>query len=138
MQAANYESQAAPAAALIGQLKTEKEALVKKAEMGIRRIQMIIASQRERLHKKLKDNVATIWEWWTKQTTKLQLLRADVENRKKSGDFFYKMDQESIITIQEELADDFEAMDQEQTEGIRRLLAKFKDDQLEMTLQLEA
>ena len=48
------------------------------------------------------------------------------------------MDQESIITIREELTEDFEAMAQEQTEGIRQLLTKFEDDQLEMTLQLEA
>ena len=32
----------------------------------------------------------------------------------------------------------FEAMVQEQTEEINRLLAEFEDDQLDMTLQLEA
>mgnify|MGYP006889220177 CR=1 FL=1 len=48
------------------------------------------------------------------------------------------MGQECIITIREELAEDFEAMAQEQTQWIHRLLAEFEDDQLEMTLQLEA
>ena len=48
------------------------------------------------------------------------------------------MNQESIITIREELTEDFEAMAQEQITGIRRLLEEFEDDQLDMTLQLEA
>ena len=48
------------------------------------------------------------------------------------------MNQESIITIWEELTEDFEAMAQEQIGGIRSLLEEFEDNQLEMTLQLEA
>ena len=86
------------------------------------------------MHQKLEENVAAIWARWVKQAGELQLLHDDVENRKKAGDFFYKMDQESIITIREELTEDFEAMAQEQTKGIRRLLTEFEDDQLDMTL----
>ena len=80
----------------------------------------------------------TVWEQWSKQAAELQLLHAAVENRKKAGDYFYKMDQESIITIRGESTEDFEAMAQEQITGIRRLLEEFEDDQLDMTLQLEA
>ena len=69
--------------------------------------------RRERLHQKFEENVAAIWARWVKQAGELQLLHDDVENRKKAGDFFYKMDQESIITIWEELTEDFEAMAQE-------------------------
>ena len=50
---------------------------------------------------------ATIWNQWSQQAVELQILRADVENRKKVGNNFYKMDEESIITIREELSDDF-------------------------------
>ena len=65
-----------------------------------------------------------------KQTTKLQLLRADAENRKKVGDNFYKMDEESIVTIQEELSNDFYALAETQLEVVRKLLDGFEDDQL--------
>ena len=77
-------------------------------------------------------------ERWSKQAVKLQLLRADVENRKRDVDYFCKMDQESNIIIREELMEDFKAMAKEKTARIRRLLEEFKDDQLDMTLQLEA
>mgnify|MGYP000040538715 CR=1 FL=1 len=83
------------------------------------------------MHKKLEENVAA------KQATELQLILTDVENRK-TVHFFHKRGQECIITIREELVEDFEVMTQEQTEGIRRLLAEFEDDQLEMTLRQEA
>ena len=79
-----------------------------------------------------------MWEQWSKQAVELQLLYADVENRKRVREFFYKMDQESIITIREELTEDFEAMAKEQTDRFRRLLEELEDDQISMTLQLEA
>ena len=68
----------------------------------------------------------------------LQILHADAENRKKSGDNLYKMNQESIITIQEELLENMYAMAQVQIYGIRKLLEEFEDDQLQVTLELEA
>ena len=91
-------------------LKKEKEAMAEKVEMDIRRIRIIIRGWRERLHKRLEENTAAIWGRWSKQVAKLQLLCADAENQKKAGDFFYKMDQESIITIREELTEDFEVV----------------------------
>ena len=48
------------------------------------------------------------------------------------------MDQESIITIQEELSKDFYAMTQVQIDGVQRLLEEFEDDQQQVTLELEA
>ena len=110
--------------ALIGKLKKEKEAIAEKGEMGIRRIRLIIIGWRERLHKKLEENVAA------KQATELQLIITDVENRK---NFSTKW-----IKNRKNWGKDFEAMGQEQTTGIRRLLEEFDDDQLDMTLQLEA
>ena len=44
---------------------------------------------------------------WLQQAAELQTLRAHAENRKKVGDNFYKMDEESFVTIREELSDDF-------------------------------
>ena len=53
-----------------------------------------------------------VWEQLSKQVAALQILHVDAENRKKSGNNVYKMDQDNIITIQEELSDDFYAMAQ--------------------------
>ena len=100
--------------ALIGKLKKEKEAIAEKGEMGIRRIRLIIIGRREQLHKKLEENVAVIWARWSKPVAELHYSAS----MKKTGDFFYEMDQESITTIWEELNEDFEAMAKEQTEGI--------------------
>ena len=46
------------------------------------------------------------------------MLRADAENRQKEGDEFYKMYTESIITIREELSDDFLSLAEEQLAAV--------------------
>ena len=51
-------------------------------------------------------------------------MHADVENKAKYRDNFYKMDEASIITIRDDLLEDFQAMAQVQTDEI------FEDDQL--------
>ena len=53
------------------------------------------------MQEKLEECLAAIWKEWSSQAAELQVLRADVENWAKAGDNFYKMDEESIITIQE-------------------------------------
>ena len=72
------------------------------------------------MQEKLEECLAAIWKEWSSQAAELQVLRADVENWAKAGDNFYKMYEESIITIQEELAEDFQAMAQVQTAEIQR------------------
>ena len=47
------------------------------------------------------------------------------------------MDEESIVTIQEELSDDFYALAVTQLEFFWKLLHGFEDDQLQVQLQLE-
>ena len=69
-----------------------------------------------------------------KQAVEHQIVRADAENWKKADDNFYKMDEESIVTIQEELSDDFYALVKTQLEAVRKLLDGFEDDQLQLHL----
>ena len=64
--------------------------------------------------------------------------RSQCRKHKEAKAYFYKMDEESIITVRAKLTENFEAMAQEQTAGNRRELEEFEDDQLDMTLQLEA
>ena len=106
----DYEVQATVAATLIKHLKKEKEATEDQVKMGIKHIWMIVGVWRDRMKTKIDDCSVAVWNQWSKQAAKLQVLRIDAENRKKAGDNFYKMDEESIITIQEELSNDFYVM----------------------------
>ena len=76
---------------------------------------------------KIKNCSVTVWNHWPKQAGALSS-HGDVENRKKVGDNFYKMDEESIITIQEELSDDFYALTETQLEVVQKLIDGFGDD----------
>ena len=71
------------------------------------------------------------------QAVELQTLWADAENRKKAGDKFYKMDEESIVTIQEELSDEFFALAKGHLEEVWGLVETLDDGQLDTQLQLE-
>ena len=55
----------------------------------------------------------------------------------KTCDKFYKMDKESIITIWEELSEDFFALVEEHLREIRGLVERLDDRQLETQLELE-
>ena len=59
-------------------------------------------------------------------------MRADAENRQKDGDNFYKLDAESVVTIREELSDDFLSLAGEQLVAVGRLV-----EQLDTQLQFE-
>ena len=65
-------------------------------------------------------------------------VRFDAENRKKTSDNFYTMDEESMITIREEFSVDFYVLAEVQIDAVRKLLEQFEDDQLQATLELEA
>ena len=78
-----------------------------------------------------------IWREWSEKAAKRQVFRADAENREKSREHFYKIDEKNLITIRKELSEDFYAMAQMQTDEVWKLL-EFEDDQLQLTLELEA
>ena len=78
-----------------------------------------------------------MWKEWSQQAAKLQTLRANAENQKKAGDQFYKMDEESIVTIREELSEDFFSMIESLLGTILGLVERLDDDQFGTQLQLE-
>ena len=75
------------------------------------------------------------WSKWEKQTTELHILQADAENWRKEGDEFYKMDAESMVTLREELADDFLSLADEQLAVVWRLVEQLDDDEWERRRQ---
>ena len=82
----------------------------------------------------IDDYSVELWMQWSQQAAELQTLRADAENRKKVGDNFYKMDEESIVTIREELSDDFFSLAELHLGAVRRLVERLDDDQLDTQL----
>ena len=80
---------------------------------GVDRIRLIISAWRDRAQASINECTEKVWKEWSQQAAELQTLRANAENQKKAGDKFYKMDEESIITIREELSEDFFALAEE-------------------------
>ena len=74
------------------------------------------------------------WKTWSTQATELQLLRADHENRKKHGPRFFKIDETSINTVREELANDIYELIAQHKEEINKTLDKFEDKQITTTV----
>ena len=89
------------------------------------------------MKEKLEECLVAIWKEWLVHAVELQVFFVDAENRAKSEEIFYKMDEESIITIREELSKDFQAMAKVQTDEIRKILEECEDDQLQLILDLE-
>ena len=106
-QVIEYESQAQVVAAVITRLKGEKQEAEESAKLGVDRIRHIMSAWQDRTSTRINACSARLWKEWSQQAVELQTFREDAENRKKAGDNFYKMDEESIVTIREELSDDF-------------------------------
>ena len=92
---------------------------------------------RDRTRASINDCSEKLWKEWSQQAAELQTLQANVENRRKAGDKFYKMDEESIIIIKEELSEAFFSLAKAHLGAVRGLVEKLDEDQLETRLQLE-
>ena len=107
------------------------------ANAGVDRIRLIMSAWRDRAQTSINECSEKVWKEWAQQAAELQTLWADAENRMKTGDRFYKMDEESIVTIREELSEDFFALAEEHLKEIRGLVEILDDGQLETQLELE-
>ena len=96
-----------------------------------------MSAWRDRTRTNINECSEKVWKEWSHQATELQTLRDDVENRKKEGDKFYKMDEESIVTIREELSEDFFSLAESHLREVRGLVEMLDDGLLDAQLQLE-
>ena len=122
---------------IIIRLRKEKQEAHRRTQLGVDRIQHIISAWRNRAQTSINESSEKVKKEWSHQAVELQTLWADVENRKKAGDKFYKMDEESIVTIREELSEDFFALAEGHLKEFRGLVEILDDDQLDTQLQLE-
>ena len=112
-----YEIQVTATAKLIKNLENKKEATEDKVKMGIKRIPMIVEARRDETKIRIVHYSIAICQQWSKQAAELQLLQAHAKNQKKEHDNFYMMDEESIVTIQEDLLEGFYALANTQNRG---------------------
>ena len=96
-----------------------------------------MSAWRDRTRTSINECSEKVWKEWSQQAAELQTLRADAENRKKASDKFYKMDEESIVTIREELSEDFFSLAEAHLREVWGLVERLDDGPLDAHLQLE-
>ena len=107
-------------------------------EMGEIRIKALIAKHRQKFNNTIEEALARAWQEWSAQAAELQVLRADAENQWKEGRGFYKMDENSIQILHEDLIKEFHAFAKSHTTSIEQLLEDFNGDQMLFRLDVEA
>ena len=78
------------------------------------------------------------WKTWSAQAAELQLLRADRENRKAQGQGFFKMTEDAISTIQEDIVKDLSDIAACHKEEVNRLMQEFDKHDIDTVVQFEA
>ena len=74
---------------------------------------------------------------WSAQTTKLQLSQSNKDNKKAQGQGFFKMTEEDISTVQEDLAQDLYEQASSHREEITRLMEEFDAHDIDTSVKLD-
>ena len=106
--------------------------------MGEDKIRAILRRHKINTLKMVTESMEKGWKTWSAQAAELQLLRADRENRKAQGHGFFKMTEEAISTIQEDIAKDLSDITTCHHEEINRLMQEFDKHDIKMAFQFEA
>ena len=93
--------------------------------MGEDKIRAILRRHKINTLKMVTESMEKGWKTWSAQAAELQLLRADRENRKAQGHGFFKMTEEAISTIQEDIAKDLSEIAACHQEEVNRLMQEF-------------
>ena len=78
------------------------------------------------------------WKTWSAQAAELQLLRTDRDNWKAQGEGFFKMTEEAISTLQEDIAKDLYDIAACHQEEVSRIMHEFDKHKIDTIVQLEA
>ena len=104
--------------------------------MGTERIQTLLQTHRGKFKKMLTEALAKRWVGWAQQAAELHTFRADHENRTKAGKGFSKLSKESIATVHEDLAIDYQAMANQHLEEVAHILEEYGAAELKISHQL--
>ena len=78
--------------------------------MGAEPVCTLLHTHRGRFEKQLTEALAKGWAGWTQQAAELHTFRTDHETRTKAGKGFFKLNNENIAVVREELAADYQAL----------------------------
>ena len=102
-------------------------ALKYKHTMGEDKVWAILMRHREQMCHMVSESLDKGWKTWSTQATELQMPRADHENPKKQGSWFFKMDETSITTVRDDLANDIYELTTHHMKEINKMLDEFED-----------
>ena len=77
-----------------------------RASVSQEKVRAVLKRHRLNTLEMVKESMEKGWKTWSKQAAKLQMLRAGRENRKTQGPGFFKMTDEAIAIVQEDIAKD--------------------------------
>ena len=101
------------------------------------KVHAIITRHRLNTLKPVDESLQKGWKTWSAQAAELQLLRADRENRKPHGSSFFKMSEEAIATVQEDIAKDIYEIAAFYKEEINRIMQEFDKHDVDTSVQLD-
>ena len=133
----HYEEQAKANATFFKKMKDLKQTVEDSTKLGVDWIRRMVTIWRDRTKANMDACSATMWTQWSQQAVELQILQADAENKKKADVNLYKMDEASIVTIREEVSDDFFSLVESHLEVICKLVERLDDNKLGTQLQFE-
>ena len=73
-------------------------------------VHILLQTNREWFTTQLKTTLDKRWVAWTMQAAELHTYRADWENRRKEGRGFYKLNEDNIAAVREELTQDYQTL----------------------------
>ena len=124
--------------AKINALKMSLDELRAKTDMGTERIRTLLHTHRGKLEKLLTELLAKGWAGWAQQAVELHTFYADHENQTKEGKGFFKLNDESIATVREDLATNYQALPDHHLEEVAQMLEEYRVAELEIGHQLQA
>ena len=120
-----YEVQAQGHTSEINTLKISLDELRAKTDMGTKRIRTLLHTHRGKFEKQLTEALTKGWAGWAQQVAKLHTFRADHENWAKVGKGFFKLNNESIAAVREDLAADYQALADQHSEEVAQILEEY-------------
>ena len=132
-----YEARAQGHTAKINALKKSLDELRAKTNMGPERIRTLLHTHRGNFEHRLTEALAKGWAGWAQQAAELHTFRADHENRTKAGKGFFKLSNESIAAVREDLAADYQALADRHSEEVVQILEEYGTAELEIARQLQ-
>ena len=87
--------------------------------------------------KMVNESMNKGWKTWSAQAAELQLLRANRENRKAQGQGFFKMTNEAISIVQEDIAKDLYEMAAYHREEASRIMQEFDKHDVNTVVHLD-